>query len=207
MRNLILIFFFTIYSCQESKESETVNRNEDLSNIESIIQNKYDIIFHENDTIIRFHNIEKSYGVFKWGVEGKFENTSNDTLYFDKTKLSKIKKVDNYFIFTDGCGTACDFALVSKFYPGNKGRMLMYPLLIEFKKGLIIFKGDKDGVLVSIYNLKTGKTKDIFEDYDKTIRPPKNVIEEIIINDKGHLMIDWYINDSERAKKEFALND
>ncbi len=206
MNNLFLIIFFVfaVSSCKERKESKP-NENENTPETETIRSGKDIIIFHQSDTIIRFHTIQNSYGVFKWGVDNQYENVSKDTFTFDETKLGKVEKVGDNFIFTNGCGTACNFAIVSKFHPGDGGTMIMYPLLIDSKNNIIVYNGDKDDVLVSIHNLKTGETTDIIEDFDKTIRPPKNVIESISINKNGNVVIEWLKSNSEKAKKEIVL--
>ena len=173
--------------------------------IEPEISTNKDVIFHKNDTVIKFQGIENTYGVFKWGVDGKFENQGKDTLSFDRTKINKIKKIGDSFIYTDGCGSACDYVLISKFTSGDKGGIFMYPLLIDEKKELVIYKGDKENVLLSIYDLRNDKVKEVTEDFDITIRPSRNVVEQVSINENGNLIIEWIKPNSVKAKKEIVL--
>ncbi|WP_299884298.1 hypothetical protein [uncultured Lacinutrix sp.] len=196
------VFIYSLFSCKENSEY-TTNTSKKILNTKP--KNHYGTIFTRNDTLISFQKTEGAYGVFKWGVKGVFENISKDTLAYDKTKINKIRKIGDNFVFRDGCGSTCDFVLISKFTKGDSGTILMYPLLEDFDKNIIVYKGDKENVLVSIYNLQTGTVKEVIEDFDKTIRPPKNIVENISINEKGNLVLEWLGKNSEKTKKEIIL--
>lgn len=209
MKKIFLIIVITVVaiSCKEKKVSEIDETDKAgiKSQVKPEVSVNKNIVFQRNDTIIEFHNIENNYGVFKWSVDGKFENQGKDTLSFDETKINKIRKIGDSFIYTDGCGSACDYILISKFISEDKGTTFLYPLLVDEKKELVIYRGDKENVLLSIYDLQTGTVKEVIEDFDKTIRPPKNVVENISINEKGNLVLEWLGNNSEKTKKEIVL--
>ncbi|WP_299125889.1 hypothetical protein [uncultured Tenacibaculum sp.] len=204
---LIILLIVVSISCKDKKKSkiDETDKAEIKTQVKPEVSVDKNIVFHRNDTIIKFYNIENSYGVFKWSVDGKFENQGKDTLSFDETKINKIRKIGDSFIYTDGCGSACDYILISKFISEDKGTTFLYPLLVDEKKELIIYKGDKENVLLSIYDLKTGEIKEVIEDFDKTIRPPKNVVEQVSINEKGNLVIEWVKPNSIKTKKEIVL--
>lgn len=205
MRNFIAITFLTFLfsACQcnknvNSKTQRTVNTNY-LSN-----QISTDTLFFKNDTILKFDGNADGYGIFRWGVVNQFENTSKDTLHFDKIDKDLIKS-KNSFVFSDDCGSACNFSLIMPIEKNKHEIMAMYPLITDQKTGYLIAKGDDDKVLLLIIDLYNSKISKIYDKFDKTKIPPSLAIDTIYMN-KSKLIIKWYKNNSEFGFKEIDLS-
>lgn len=205
MKNFIIIALLIILfsACQCKK-----NVNSKIQELEhtDYASNKTlsDTLFFKNDTILKFDSNSDGYGIFRWGVVNQFENVSKDTLHLDLIDKDLIKS-KNSFVFSDGCGSACNFSLIMPIEKNKREFMTMYPLIKDEKTGYLIAKGDDDEVLLLIIDLNNSKIRKVYDKFDKTKIPPSLSIDTIYI-DKSKLMVKWYKNDSELDFKEIDLN-
>ena len=196
----LLIIQFSACQCKKNVDSE-MQRLQHTDNVSN--KTLRDTLFFKNDTILKFDSNSDGFGSFRWGVVNQFENVSKDTLHLDLIDKDLIKS-KNSFVFSDDCGSACNFSLIMPIEKSKHEFMIMYPLIKDEKMGYLIAKGDKDKVLLSIVDLKNSKVKKVYDKFDKTKIPPSLSIDTVYI-DKSKLMVKWYKNDSELGFKEIEL--
>lgn len=165
-----------------------------------------DTIYSKNDTIIRFAKVNNSAGMIHWGVRGKFENTSKDTIPFNYFNKDKLKKIGDYYVFKDGCGSGCDYMFLMEFSKGKTGRKVMFPLLESFKSNVIVYKGEKEEDLLVMENLNTGKQIYVKEDYNRNLRPQSLAIDTLYFNKDKTLFVSWQGSDSSKKSKSFKID-
>jgi hypothetical protein len=194
-KSLYIILLVLLYACNEkiTKPIETKIKKEIV----------YDTLFFRNDTLLRLCKINNTSGIFNWSVKNKFDNYSNDTIIFNNSYLNSVSKAGYFSTFKGSCGSACNFCFLIKFKKGDKGKVYLYPLLIDLKRKIIVTKNDD--VFLTINDLKNKKIININDDFDKTIRPPINVIDSISL--KGNkLYVRWYYTKDKLTNKIFNIS-
>ncbi|CAM1371586.1 hypothetical protein TPENAI_61151 [Tenacibaculum litopenaei] len=200
MRNhtLITILVLSFLSC---KPKNSINSSKEEGTVKN--SGEVEVLYENNDTILKFVSNKKGYGIFHWGIVDKFMNHSKDSLYLDVIDRD-ITKIGNSFVYTKACGTACKFSLVLPVAKEKQGVVLMYPLIKDQKSGFLIAKGDEDNVLVSIMDLKTFKVRKIEKAFDLKKVPPSLAIDTLWINHLK-LSVKWIDKEGKLDFGEFEL--
>ena len=199
------ILTYLFFSCNVKDKSTPELKSIQKRKVEDKSHLTGDTIYSKNDTIITFTKVNGNVGKFHWGVRNKFENTSKDTIPFNYFNRNQLKKMGDYSVFKDGCGSGCDYMFVMEFSKGKAGRLLMYPLLEAFKSNIIVYKGDDENDLLVVENLNTGKQQHIKEDYNKNLRPQTLAIDTLYLKDNEILFVKWQGSDSSKKNKSFKI--
>lgn len=89
----IIVFasvFLMFFACGKHKKADSKIPKSEKK--ESLIKERLTtVIYSKNDTILKFDGDSRGYGVFKWGVVGKFENISKDSIQLDLLEKDIIK--------------------------------------------------------------------------------------------------------------------
>ncbi|MEM8586373.1 MAG: hypothetical protein AAGF87_19020 [Bacteroidota bacterium] len=126
-------------------------------------------------------------GIVAWGRKSVFLNQSKDTIPYMPGSIHSEYIDENYFSFSSGCGTACNFAFIGKMKGEDRGEVYMYPLLIDFSKELIVYQGDGENLAI-VKNLLSEKLLRIDEPFDDRYRPKSLAVDSIsLINDSLYL--------------------
>ena len=202
---LNLLFLFLLSNCFIS-HNKTYNK---IDNDSTIANNKKkyiltDTILLENNVYVLHSKINNKIGIINYGIKGKFLKSFKDTVYNKNVNLNNFILLDNNLIYKSDCGTACSYAVVFPLDKKNEAIKILYPLLIDRKNNIIIYKGNNPNVLISILYLKNYKIKNIVENYDKSIIPPINVIDTLFISN-NRLNIKWFDNTRKVITKQVEL--
>jgi hypothetical protein len=192
-------------SCNKKEQSFSESNNNPKI-VHETVYSKGDTIYSKNDTIVRFVKTNNNAGIFYWGIKNKFENKSKDTVAYNYFNREKLKKIENYSVFKDGCGSGCEYMFLMEFSKGKTGRKVMFPLLESFKSNIIVYKGESEDDLLVIENLNTGKQVHIKEDYNKNLRPQTLAIDTIYLKDVKTLFVSWQGSDSSKKSKSFKID-
>lgn len=203
----ITFFYFslTILGCgQFSSKKEPLSggfKNENTA------PTTIDTLFFDNDTIVLANLVDEGKGaVLKWGVKGEFFNNGTDTLPHSNSEFGTSYKERNYYVIRDGCGSGCNYMYLMPFIAGSNGRLLLFPLLLDLERHIVIYQGGNSTELVIIENIDTGLIFKVEEDFDRTHRPYSLVIDTLFLKGED-LKIIWYTNEGRKASRVININE
>jgi hypothetical protein len=200
-----LYIFFTILACGQSstKDDALSGSFKDGSPDSCVI----DTLFCNNDTIVMAYLVGNGKGaILKWGITGAYLNTGVDTLPYSDAGFGMSYKEKNYYAIKDGCGSGCNYLYLMRFSEKSKGRLMLSPLLLDFKMSIVIYQGGNSEVLAIIEDFETGLFYKIEEEFDKTQRPYSLAIDTMYLEGE-ELKIFWFENGKKKVSKSIDLKE
>lgn len=197
MRKLITLItaLVIIFSCKK--------RNDEKRGESSNLQ-KPTTLYFKNDVVLKTSYLDNHLVVLNWGVKNQFMNQSKDTLSWVSDLKESVKRIGNYLIFSNSCGSGCNYSYLMKLEENDVARLIMYPVFINEQANVIVYKGEDEDVLLIIENLETGKKSILRDKYDLTKRPPVLAIDSVFIKGQN-LIVRWYDESSKIRVKEIYL--
>ena len=199
--SLMLMILLSMH-CKEYLKGDNNSANQKSILLHSEINN-FDTLYHSNDTIAFVNYINDKAVLLYWGVNEKFFNISQDTLYYPNGEFISFEKEGKYFVAFDGCGTACNYMYIASIKPGDQGNLYYYPLAVNLSNDLICYQGG-DEFLVIIKNLENGKSIEIKEEFNKYRRPYSLSIDTCYFNNTSFL-ISWEKPSGEKSSREIDI--
>ncbi|MBK6619637.1 MAG: hypothetical protein IPG32_01680 [Saprospirales bacterium] len=205
LRIFLGFILFTIVSCEPNILSNgSLFTPKPMSQKASFLA---DTLFLSNDSLVLAQLVDEGKGaVLQWGVTNKFWNVGKDTLPYSQFSFNHFSKEDNLFLIKQGCGTACNYIYIALFTPTHKGRLFLYPLFLDPKRGVIVYQGDNYDTLVVIENIITEKSQSIKEEFDKTRRPYSAAIDTTYLID-NELYLKWKQANNASISKVFDVRN
>lgn len=200
-----MVILFTM-SCESSSSKK---EGIDFKIPEKKIKTSHtDIVLYEaGDTTVFFKFVDDGNGVILfWGIDGQYENMGKDTLPFSHLTFNHTKKISNYFIIEDGCGTGCSYLYLMSFEKGEKGEIFLSPLLYDFNREVIVYQDESEKHLVLIEGIKTGKVIAVERDFYKGFRPYSLAVDTLFFTKKD-LFISWRKADDKIMKEKIDISE
>lgn len=198
---IILSLAILLFSCNNSKNK--TNPKKQISNTTKNV----DTIINKNDTLVYIEKISTNASIFHWGINGKFNKISKDTIPFSYLNKDKIEFKDDYIYIIDGCGSGCEYIYIMSFKTDRKDFLRFYPLFFDTKKHIVVYKNEDENNLITVENILNNKTLNIVEDYNKHLRPPSIAIDSIYVENNNKIFVKWQNLKQRSVEKRFDIEE